>query len=101
MVGFMVFYMRDNINTVVHAARRLQGIESVESTDDVQQAIMVEATNVSVLFSAIFFFFCGVYIVQSSLHADLHIVQRSVLKKRIEYSMFVCLYVTFFSCLFN
>jgi bacteriorhodopsin len=101
MVGFLVFLARDNLQTVVLAARRLQGVESVSDTDDVQQAIMVEASNVSVLFSAIFFFFVGVWIVSGALHADLHIVQRSVLKKRIEYSMYVCLYVCFFSCLFN
>jgi bacteriorhodopsin len=108
MVSFIVFCMRDNVNRTVAlatlAARRLQsggGIDSLEQTDDVQQQIMVEAGNVSVLFSAIFFFFCGVYIVSAGMHADLHVVQRSVLKKRIEYSMFVCLYVCFFSCLFN
>jgi bacteriorhodopsin len=101
MVGFMVFYMRDNLRTVAIAARRLQGVDSIDSKDDVEQAILVEAGNVSVLFSAIFFFFVGVWIVAGALQADLHIVQRSVLKKRVEYSMYVCLYVCFFSCLFN
>jgi len=101
MVGFCVFLMRDNLKTVALAARRLQGLDSVEKTEDVEQAIMVEASNVSVLFSAVFFFFVAIYIVSGALHADLHLVQRSVLKKRIEYSMYVCLYVCFFSCLFN
>jgi bacteriorhodopsin len=84
--------------------RRLQmgGVtESSADTNDVEQQIMVEASNVSVLFSAIFFFFLGVMIVGQHINGDLHILQRSVLRKRLEYSMFICLYICFFSCLFN
>jgi bacteriorhodopsin len=83
-----------------NAVRRLQA-EELTQTSDVEQAIMVEASNVSVLFSAIFFFFLGVMIVGQHIPGDLAIVQRSVLKKRLEYSMFLCLYICFFSCLFN
>jgi bacteriorhodopsin len=68
---------------------------------EVEQQIMVEASNVSVFFSAIFFFFLGVLIVGQHIQGDLHIVQRSILRKRLEYCMFVCLYICFFSCLFN
>jgi bacteriorhodopsin len=82
------------------AMRRLQET-GVEKTTDVEQQIMVEASNVSVLFSAIFFFFLGSLIVGQHIQGDLHIVQRSILRKRLEYCMFVCLYICFFSCLFN
>jgi bacteriorhodopsin len=80
--------------------RRLQ-TDSLTQTTEVEQAIMVEAGNVSVLFSAIFFFILGIMIVGQHIPGDLHIVQRSVLRKRLEYSMFICLYICFFSCLFN
>jgi bacteriorhodopsin len=80
--------------------RRLQ-TDNFSQTTEVEQAIMVEASNVSVFFSAIFFFFLGVLIVGQHIQGDLHIVQRSVLRKRLEYSMFLCLYICFFSCLFN
>jgi bacteriorhodopsin len=82
--------------------RRLQTAPGgLDQTTEVEQAIMVEASNVSVFFSAIFFFFLGVLIVGQHIQGDLHIVQRSVLRKRLEYSMFICLYICFFSCLFN
>jgi bacteriorhodopsin len=80
--------------------RRLQSEEVVETTD-VEQQIMIEASNVSVLFSAIFFFFLGCLIVSQHIQADMHLLQRAIMKKRLEYSMFVCLYICFFSCLFN
>jgi len=81
-----------------NAARRLQVAADMS---EVEQQIMVEASNVSVFFSAIFFFFLGVLIVGQHIQGDLHIVQRSILRKRLEYCMFVCLYICFFSCLFN
>jgi bacteriorhodopsin len=81
--------------------RRLQQEEPLTQTTDIEQAIMVEASNVSVMFSAIFFFLLGILIVGQHIQGDLHIVQRSILSKRLEYSMFVCLYICFFSCLFN
>jgi len=81
-----------------NAARRLQVAADMS---EVEQQIMIEASNVSVFFSAIFFFFLGVLIVGQHIQGDLHIVQRSILRKRLEYCMFVCLYICFFSCLFN
>ena len=72
-----------------NATRRLQVAADMS---EVEQQIMVEASNVSVFFSAIFFFFLGVLIVGQHINGDLHIVQRSVLRKRLEYSMFICLY---------
>jgi bacteriorhodopsin len=100
---FFLSLVTQKIHT--NMGRRLQGLEAVSTsssqTSDVEQAIMVEAGNVSVLFSAIFFFFLGVMIVGQHINGDLHIVQRSVLRKRLEYSMFICLYICFFSCLFN
>jgi bacteriorhodopsin len=94
-----VIFFLSLLSSKVHSgvARRLQEIK----TDDVEQQIMIEASNVSVLFSAIFFFFLGVLIVGQHIQGDLHIVQRSILRKRLEYCMFVCLYICFFSCLFN
>jgi len=87
--------LTSKVNTKM--SRRLQIVEK----DDIEQQIMVEASNVSVLFSAIFFFGLGVLIVGQHIQGDLHIVQRSILRKRLEYCMFVCLYICFFSCLFN
>merc|ERR550514_1798547 len=92
--GFLFSKVQSN------AARRLQTVSS-EQQADIEQQILVEAGNVSVLFSSIFFFFLGVLIVSQHIQGDLHIVQRSILRKRLEYCMFVCLYICFFSCLFN
>jgi bacteriorhodopsin len=76
------------------------GGASVDKSE-VEQQIMIEASNVSVLFSAIFFFFLGCLIASQHIQGNLHVLQRSILRKRLEYSMFVCLYICFFSCLFN
>jgi bacteriorhodopsin len=99
---FFLCLITNKINKTVGRRLQVDGIsQSAGQTTDVEQAIMVEAGNVSVLFSAIFFFFLGVMIVAQHINGDLHIVQRSILRKRLEYSMFICLYICFFSCLFN
>jgi bacteriorhodopsin len=101
MVSVVFFLCMVGTKIQSTVARRLQAVETVTQTSEVEQAILVEASNVSVLFSAIFFFFLGVLIVGQHINGDLHIVQRSILRKRLEYSMFICLYICFFSCLFN
>jgi bacteriorhodopsin len=99
-VAVVVFLCMVGKEVHSNVQRRLQS-EPLTETTEIEQAIMVEASNVSVMFSAIFFFLLGVLIVGQHIQGDLHIVQRSIVSKRLEYSLFVCLYICFFSCLFN
>jgi bacteriorhodopsin len=78
------------------SARRLQ-----DARNEVEMAIMKEASDTSVIFSAVFFFLLGALLVSDAMPSDLQLVQRSTLKKRIEFSLAVCVYICFFSCLFN
>jgi bacteriorhodopsin len=88
-------------NTKVDTASFARRLEVVSSREQAEMAILKEASDVSVLFSGVFFFFLGVIICSDSIATDLHLVQRSILKKRLEFSLAVCLYICFFSCLFN
>jgi bacteriorhodopsin len=97
-VVFFLGMLASKVQSNAAIQRRLQVAADMS---EVEQQIMIEASNVSVFFSAIFFFFLGVLIVGQHIQGDLHIVQRSILRKRLEYCMFVCLYICFFSCLFN
>jgi bacteriorhodopsin len=76
-------------------------LSEVAPRDQAEQAILKDASDVSVVFSGIFFFIMGVMIVSDSMPTDLQVMQRSTLKKRVEFALAVCLYICFFSCLFN
>jgi bacteriorhodopsin len=87
-----------NIQRKSASARRL---EPELERASVEQSMMIEAGNVAVFVSAIFFFALGSMILGQYIQGDLYLLQRSTLQKRLEFSMFACLYICFFSCLFN
>jgi bacteriorhodopsin len=101
MVGFAVFLANNKRRT--SAASRTLSIGEIDPSvkEEAELAMLRESSQISLLFSAVFFFFVAIYIMNAVLESDLNIVQRSVMKKRLEYCMFINLYICFFSCLFN
>jgi hypothetical protein len=63
-------------NTKVDTASFARRLEVVSSREQAEMAILKEASDVSVLFSGVFFFFLGVIICSDSIATDLHLVQR-------------------------
>jgi bacteriorhodopsin len=99
MVGFVVF-LANNKRQDGGASRFLSDIDPTVKKE-AELVLLRESSQISLLFNAVFFFFVAIYIMNSVLESDLNIVQRSVFKKRLEYCMFINLYICFFSCLFN
>merc|ERR1719160_2365610 len=85
--------------------RRIQEVEESVLSEEEVQAIVEEqlamASTISVFFSAIFFMLMAFYIIYSQNETELSVVKRSSLRKRLDYSITVNLYICFFSCLFN
>jgi bacteriorhodopsin len=88
-------------------ARRMSEGGTVEAELNVNQQEQVKleqlelASRISVFFSALFFACLAFYIIIGNTEADASVVQRSSLRKRLEYTLTVNLYICFFSCLFN
>jgi len=82
--------------------RKLQEAElSEDLKDKVEMQQLESASDLSLMFSAAYFAMMGFYIILSQADEDLGVIQRSALKQRIAYILTLCLYICFFSCLFN
>jgi bacteriorhodopsin len=80
--------------------RKLQEL-SQDLKDQVEMQQLESASDLSLMFSAAYFAMMGFYIILSQADEDLGVIQRSALKQRIAYVLTLCLYICFFSCLFN
>jgi bacteriorhodopsin len=81
------------------SARRLQ--VSSEDRDQIVKEQMTQASRISLIFSSAFFFMLSVWLMTHLTETNLGLVQRSTMIKRLDFCLTLCLYITFFSSLFN
>jgi bacteriorhodopsin len=81
------------------AERRLQ--VSTEDRDQIMQEQMKSASRISLIFSSAFFFMLSCWLMTHLTEMNFSLVQRSTMAKRLDFCLTLCLYITFFSALFN
>jgi bacteriorhodopsin len=62
---------------------------------------MKSASRISLIFSSAFFFLLSCWLMTHITEMNFGIVQRSTMGKRLDFCLTLCLYITFFSALFN
>merc|ERR1719352_1395933 len=62
---------------------------------------MTMASRISLVFSSAFFFLMSVWLMTHQTETNFGLVQRSTLGKRLDFCLTLCLYISFFSALFN
>merc|ERR1719183_743370 len=83
----------------LYAQRRLQ--VSAEDRDQILDEQMTQASRISLIFSSAFFFFLSCWLMTHLTEMNFALVQRSTMGKRLDFCLALCLYITFFSALFN
>jgi bacteriorhodopsin len=74
---------------------------SDETADTIRKEQMASASRISLIFSSAFFFLLSVWLMAQQTELNFGLVQRSTLGKRLDFCMTLCLYICFFSSLFN
>merc|ERR1719506_496668 len=83
----------------LYAQRRLQ--VSAEDRDQILEEQMKQASRISLIFSSAFFFMLSCWLMTHLTETNFSLVQRSTMGKRLDFCLTLCLYITFFSALFN
>merc|ERR1719174_2116649 len=82
------------------AERRLASV-SDEDRESIVDEQMQTASRISLIFSSAFFFALSCWLMTHLTEMNLSLVQRSTMGKRLDFCLTLCLYITFFSALFN
>jgi bacteriorhodopsin len=81
------------------AERRLS--VSDDDRDKIVKEQMMSASRISLIFSSAFFFMLSCWLMTHLTEMNFSLVQRSTMGKRLDFCLTLCLYITFFSALFN
>jgi bacteriorhodopsin len=82
------------------AQRRLEEV-SAEDRNQILEEQMKQASRISLIFSSAFFFMLSCWLMTHLTETNFSLVQRSTMGKRLDFCLTLCLYITFFSALFN
>jgi bacteriorhodopsin len=98
---FFAYMLTGPVGTYLdlNAQRRLQ--VSAEDRDAIVEEQMKSASRISLIFSSAFFFMLSCWLMTHLTEMNFSLVQRSTMGKRLDFCLTLCLYITFFSALFN
>jgi bacteriorhodopsin len=96
---FFAYMLSGPVGTYFEAERRLQVSET--DKDVILEEQMSSASRISLIFSSAFFFLLSCWLMTHITEMNFALVQRSSMGKRLEFCLALCLYITFFSALFN
>jgi bacteriorhodopsin len=97
--GYVLANYAGRMGDLYAAGRMLQVTETDREAIVAEQMTM--ASRISLVFSSAFFFLMSVWLMTHQTETNFGLVQRSTLGKRLDFCLTLCLYISFFSALFN